>query len=155
MRSSLIAAACAAVALLALAPAANAAFVQVEGDALKVIAGPGETNVLTLHLDPFAGVADVSDTGSPDTMAAGPRCAPTGAPGAVSCESAGVARIEVYLGDGDDQATLQTIVPARLNGGDGNDVLYGGLGDDSLESGPGDDYASGDAGNSRSTPRLW
>jgi RTX calcium-binding nonapeptide repeat (4 copies) len=136
-------------ALLALAPAARAATISVEGDALRVVAGPGEVNAVTIQAQPFASVIDVADYGAPDAIAAGARCAPTGAPGAVSCEAAGVARIEADLGDGDDEVALQTMLPTRLLGGDGNDVLYGSLGDDAIESGPGDDVASGDKGNDR------
>jgi hypothetical protein len=136
-------------ALLACVPAAHAATVSVEGDALRLIAGPGELNAVTIHADPFSAVIDVSDSGAPDVMVAGSGCAPTGAPGAVSCPSAGVTRMEVDLGDANDQATLQTVLPARLLGGDGNDVLYGGLGDDLIESGPGDDFAAADKGNDR------
>jgi hypothetical protein len=134
---------------LALAPAAHAATASVDGDALRVAAGFGELNALTVHANPFSGVIDVSDSGAPDTMVAGSRCAPTGAPGAVSCEAAGVTRMEIDLGDGDDHATVETILPLHLVGGDGNDVLYSGLGDDLVETGPGDDLAFGAEGNDR------
>jgi hypothetical protein len=134
-------------AFLAPASAAHAATTWVEGDALRLFAGPGELNSVTIHADPFSGVIDVSDSGAPDAMVAGSGCAPTGAPGAVTCQSAGVARMELDLGDADDQATLETVLPARLLGGDGHDALYGGLGDDSLEAGPGNDLAYGHDGN--------
>jgi RTX calcium-binding nonapeptide repeat (4 copies) len=136
-------------AIAVLAPPAHGANVAVDGDTLHVVALPGELNSLTIHADPFGSVIDVSDTGAPDTMVAGSRCAPTGAPGAVSCESTGVARMAIDLGDGDDHATLQTILPVHVVGGDGNDVLYAGFGDDLVETGPGDDLAFGDAGNDR------
>jgi hypothetical protein len=140
--------ACAAAAF-AFAPAAHAATATIEGDTLRLVAGPGELNGVTIHAEPFGAVIDVSDSGAPDTMGAGSRCAPTGAPGAVSCEAAGVARIDVDLGDGDDYGTLETMLPVHLLGGDGADVIYGGLGDDLIETGPGDDQVFGDEGNDR------
>ncbi|HEX2234621.1 MAG TPA: calcium-binding protein [Thermoleophilaceae bacterium] len=136
-------------AALVFASPAGAANVAVDGDTLRVVASPGEVNAVTIHANPFGSTIDVSDSGAPDTMVAGSRCAPTGAPGAVSCETAGVARMSLDLGDGDDHATMETILPVHLAGGDGNDVLYGGFGDDLLETGPGDDLGIGDQGNDR------
>lgn len=139
----------AAAAVACFAPAAHAATVSVEGDALRLAAGPFESNAVTIHADPFGSVIDVSDSGAPDTMVAGSRCAPTGAPGAVSCESAGVTRMEIDLEDGDDHATVETLLPIHLLGGDGADTLFGGLGDDLIETGPGNDLAVGDQGDDR------
>ena len=55
LRPLLLAAAAAATALvLALAPAAHAATVSIEGDTLRLAAGPFETNAVTIHADPLA-----------------------------------------------------------------------------------------------------
>lgn len=54
---------------------------------------------------------------------------------------AGVDRIFVLAGDGDDTVTIDAAftIRADLYGGDGNDVLTGGSGDDYVSGGAGDD----------------
>jgi Ca2+-binding RTX toxin-like protein len=53
----------------------------------------------------------------------------------------GFARVLVYAGDGADVVTVAdaVTVPARLDGGAGNDTLSGGAGDDSLQAVAGND----------------
>jgi hypothetical protein len=148
--------------LALLAPAAEAATVSVEGDALRVVAGPGETNSLSLA------IADdrltVSDGGAPESLAAGPGCELDDTTEEASCPASGVARVELDAGDADDEVDAGIALPTRLAGGPGSDrlaylpalepfaiapgaILEGGEGEDSLEGGPGDDLLDGGDGD--------
>ncbi len=86
-----------------------------------------------------------------------------------SFDAAAVERIEIFLCDGDDRATVskKLDIPAVIEGGDGDDYLKGGSGndrlsggsgndklkgrggDDVLDGGDGDDYLKGGSGNDR------
>jgi Ca2+-binding RTX toxin-like protein len=101
------------------APAvASAATVSVEGDTLRVVAGPGEYNVVAVSSD-ATGAVSVSDSGHP-SVTPGAGCAST-SPSEVSC--VGAARAEIDLGDLDDTLTLSALLPARAVGGFGSDTL--------------------------------
>lgn len=128
-----------AVALLALAPAAHAATVSVEGDLVRVLAAPGEPNQIAVAASADASVT-VSDPGAP--LVAGPGCTP--APdGSANCSArAGgvpLSRIDVDAGDLDDSVTVVAGLPARVLGGDGDDNLVGGAGADFVDGGRGYD----------------
>jgi RTX calcium-binding nonapeptide repeat (4 copies) len=155
----------ASVALLALGASAQAATVSVEGDALRVIAAPGEANQLGVAVSPTDFAVTVTDWGAP--LMAGPGCG-SAADGSVDCPPPGtastvpVARIEIDAGDLDDSVSVAAGLPAHVLGGDGNDalsaatttldgapgaaVLDGGLGDDRLQGGDGDDTLLGGGG---------
>ena len=66
---------------------------------------------------------------------------PSGCPYAKEFDPAGIERIEVILGCGNDRATIASRVglPTVLDGGAGNDRLTGGAGNDLLLGGEGDD----------------
>ena len=59
----------------------------------------------------------------------------------VVCSKAGVQRVLLELGDGDDVVAISASVtlPVTMNGGGGNDGLFGGSGDDEFFGGAGDD----------------
>jgi hypothetical protein len=127
--------------LLALVPAgARAAVVSVEGDALRITAGPGEQNTVTVAPAPVPGLVAVSDVGFPPSAGAG--CQPSGSQ--MLC--GGVARLQADLGDGDDQLALSAPLVASLEGGEGDDLLAGGDGDDRIDGGTGADSADGGSG---------
>ncbi len=135
--------------LFAVAPAAaRAATVSVDGDVLRLVAGPGEYNKLTIAP---AGAAAVSvvDSGAPLTYGSG----------CVAQFCSGATRMEADLGDGDDALTLSAPLPSVLQGGLGNDALTltaltpglastldGGEGDDALASAAGADVLLGGPG---------
>jgi hypothetical protein len=133
--------------LLLAAPGAEAASLSVEGDALRVVAAPGEANRVGVGV--AGGFAlTVTDPGAPLTV--GPGCvvaqdgstecaAPLGAPA--------LARIEVDAGDLDDSVSVQASLPARILGGDGDDRLEGGDGSDQLFGGAGSDFTDGGRGD--------
>lgn len=62
--------------------------------------------------------------------------------------AADIDSVEVFLGDGNDTAVVASSVsvPAKLDGGAGNDHLKGGRGDDILLGGAGDDLLLGNQG---------
>ena len=142
--------------LLLFAAPAQAATVSVDNGALRVAAGPGETNAVDIG----PGLV-VADAGAPVTL--GPGCMPQG----LEALCAGATRIQADLGDGDDALTVTAPLPADLKGGEGNDTLTvvaavatldGGDGDDTLTAatganvlsgGPGFDTLSGGEGDDR------
>lgn len=75
----------------------------------------------------------------------------------VTCPSAGVQRVTVHLGDGNDQLQFDAPLPVNAYGDDGDDwlatwaaepaVLDGGAGDDRIVGGPGDDTLIGGPGH--------
>jgi hypothetical protein len=134
--------------LLALPLAAQAATVAVEGDALRVIASPGEANQLTVAGSPTDSSFTVSDWGAP--LTAGPGCT-IAADGSAECAATAfavpVVRIEIDAGDLDDSVTVAAGLHAQILGGDGDDRLEGGEGDDSLLGGAGADFADGGDGD--------
>ena len=143
---------------LALPATANAATVSVDGDALRVAAAPGETNEVTVA------------PGAPGTLAVADSAAPLSAASGCAADDdlvvcTGATRIEVALGDGDDELVLSALVPADATGEAGNDrllvepivaplgpagypalTLDGGEGDDALTSSGGADVLSGGPG---------
>lgn len=163
MRTALLA----VVLSLALAPAASASTVSVDGGVLLVTAAPGETNevFVSQRVPPGSSATSeyaVKDSSAGTTPGAGcgpdPTLPPQGSP--VVCSASGVQSIVIRLGDGDDGAGHDTsAVPISVygeagndrialfstagtlgDGGEGNDHLEGG---DDLRGGPGADDISG------------
>ena len=139
-----LAAGVASVAVLVLCASVQAATVYVEGDALRVIAAPGEANQIAVAQRATGSSFTVTDLGAP--LAVGPGCV-SATDGSVECAAppgaAGAAGIEVDAGDLDDSVSVAAALPARILGGDGNDALSaasagadfadGGEGDDSID----------------------
>ena len=86
----------------------------------------------------------VEDTTATETADAG--CS-AGVGGTVVCPAAGVVRFLVQVNGGSDDVRNGTGVPARLEGGFGNDALSGGTGADALVGGYGRDSLSGGYGS--------
>lgn len=131
-------------ALLVFPGAARAATVSVEGSLLRVAAAPGEANRLAIAADPLDPSAlSVSDLGAPLVPGAG--CSV--ADGGVRCVTGPAPSIDVSVSDLDDSVTVAVAVPARIDGGDGDDRLTGGAAADTLLGGAGSDFADGGAGD--------
>ena len=149
-------------ALMAAAPAADAAVVAREGAAVVFTAAPGEANFVSVRYEddegaPFLGFVDQSAP-----LSAGAGCEPFG--GSVRCVAAGVSDVRVVLGDGDDnlhfgQEDEDDVYPMPLAaaGGEGNDdldalfvsvpvTLAGEGADDRLQGGTADDRLDGGDG---------
>jgi hypothetical protein len=62
------------------------------------------------------------------------------------CDSSGITRLDVVFDHNDDSATVETAIPVRVSGGEGDDTIDGGFGPDLLEGGPGADTIAGGAG---------
>ncbi|HMJ96378.1 MAG TPA: hypothetical protein VK486_11025 [Thermoleophilaceae bacterium] len=148
MRARARALVAAAVALLAVAPAAHAATASVEGDLLRVVAAPGEANALSVAPGLTTSSVVVTDSGAP--LLAGPGCT-LGEDGSATCSApvggSPVASIEVDAGDLDDSVGVAAALPALVMGGEGDDRITGGDGDDTLLGGGGADFADGGRGD--------
>ena len=131
-------------AALAAVPAALAAEVSVQDPArwVRVRANDGEANRLTVSH--AGGVVTVTDAGA--AAVAGDGCEQVSASEVRCAVTEGDPRVDATLGDGDDEATALGAVPAKLDGGPGNDVLTGGDSDDELDGGDGDDRLTGGPG---------
>ncbi|MBI5104096.1 MAG: hypothetical protein HZB46_03760, partial [Solirubrobacterales bacterium] len=126
----------------ACAPAsARAASVVLDGTTLRVQAGDGETNRLTLStgtstIDVVLGAGGLTPSGG-CWWRTGTR---------VRCPRP--ERVELALGDGDDTlSATYASVPLRIEDGAGDDVVTGGSRDDVLVDGEGDDRLSGGGGD--------
>jgi hypothetical protein len=108
-------------AILALAGPAPAATVSVEGSSLRVDAGPGEANQLTIATTATtpSPTFSVTDAGAP--LAAGPGCVPADA--GVTCVTGADPAIDVSAGDLDDSVTVAGPPGAFVDGGFGDDVI--------------------------------
>ncbi len=84
---------------------------------------------------------------STQPIAPGPGCTQAGAPFLVNCPAAGVMRITVDVGGGDDTVVVSGAIPAIIRGGAGADTLTGGNGDDLLLGGGGADTLNGGLGD--------
>jgi Ca2+-binding RTX toxin-like protein len=133
-----------AAALLVAAPA-GAAQISVSGSTFSVVAS-GWTDddiVVWQATDRIY----VSNLGGGLSTAPGLACSPTVS--GLSCPAAGVARITIDSGGGNDSAENATSLPSRLYGGSGRDTLIGGRGIDVLDGGTGADDMWGGPGQDR------
>ncbi|MGI8871091.1 MAG: calcium-binding protein [Candidatus Limnocylindria bacterium] len=137
-----------AVAALAQPATAAASSVDVSGNTLHVTGTPGAGE--TFSVDPAndpSGSFAVKVEGSDIPLTAGAGCTSDEMTGQTTCAPAGVTRIVVDAGDGDDTVTIGVKVPARVNAGAGNDTVNGGEGGDRLVGGDGNDSLHGNGGN--------
>ena len=136
----------AAIALLAIAPTAQAATVSydpVSGD-LRIAAAPAEANALTVtQTGPNF---TITATGAPLTASLVGGCR-VGTGGEVTCVVPAATRVDVALADGDDTASAVTEIPFVVAGGDGDDVLTGGPAGDALSGDAGADVLDGAEGH--------
>ncbi|HWT93679.1 MAG TPA: hypothetical protein VN238_11820, partial [Solirubrobacteraceae bacterium] len=115
--------------------------VSIDGDTLQVVATGAEDN--TLSVRPGGAGLRIMDAGGITVTAEAP-CAVVS--GNAECPSAGIARVAMRLGDGDDRGYAEQL-PIDVQGEAGDDQLYGGDTDDVLDGGEGDDAVSGGGGN--------
>ena len=143
---------CAALGILLTLPlTADGATVAVEGNILRVTAAPGEANELTIAaapadpapVDSAAPTFAVHDAGA--ALVPGPGCSPSDI--GVTCVTAPGPAIDVGVLDLDDSVAISVAVPARVDGGNGDDRLTGGDAADVLLGGIGADFADGGAGD--------
>lgn len=155
-RTAVLAAAVAAAAVLVPAPAQAAVpgTVWIEGTTVRYLAAPGATNRVDVSPASDPGVIVVFDGLSP--LAAAYPCLPVDQ-NTVRCPTAGITRLRVELGDGNDVASTATSIVAHvygqagadklLAGGTAVEYLHGGLDNDTLLTGTGPgDVLYGDAG---------
>ena len=129
-------------ALLPSAALAAGAKVQDPPRKIKFDAAAGEINKLKVTREG----ADVvfTDSGG-GTIDAGASCTAV-SPSSVRCPVPDGYRVDVDLGDGDDEVIVESGVGHSVDGGEGNDALTGGDGADDLQGGAGNDVISGGLG---------
>lgn len=128
--------------LLLAAPAAAGGFVQIDGSTLRFTGDDLEPSSVTI--DDVDGLLVLDEDAS--RMVAGPGCSP-GADGyEITCPDAGVQQIDVKVGLLGSDVRIRADLPARIQGGPGDDVLVGGPADDVIDGGGGSDVIAGGGG---------
>jgi Ca2+-binding RTX toxin-like protein len=150
-RRTLVGAACAFSAAFAAPAFAAAAASDVSiSSTLKTVtvkAATNTTNAVTVSADVPGDKILIHDSAGVATNDV--PCAAAG-PGTISCPLAALTKIEVSLGNQNDQVTIAPGVPAKiptsLDGSTGNDLFTGGPGADSISGSSGNDSESGGPG---------
>ena len=150
-RRTILGGACAVSALLAVPALAAAAATDVSiSSSLKTLtvrAATNTTNAVVVSADVPGGKVLIRDTAGVATNDA--PCS-TPVPGTIACPLAALTKIEVSLGNQNDQVTISPTVPARiptsLDGSSGNDTFTGGPGADTMSGSSGNDSESGGPG---------
>jgi hypothetical protein len=108
--------------------------VRVFGDTLQIVGTSGDDHVVLSYLFGHYQILE---------------SVPPGWPPLSIVDGAGIERVAIYLGDGNDLAIVVPLVtvPVRIDGGNGADDISGGLGDDLLIGGEGNDQLHGGLGN--------
>jgi Ca2+-binding RTX toxin-like protein len=139
------------IAFLALAPAAaHASLLEVSGGTLSYIdTDPIAANVVTVKASTDGKSLIVTDSGrgSSKTITVTSDGSCTGGRGTGSCPAAGVTALDIETGAQADTVHVTVALPARLDGGAGNDRLTGGGGADTLIGSAGADSLAGGAGS--------
>jgi hypothetical protein len=145
-------------ALLLVTGTAFAGTVGIDDHTLYYKAAPGEFNELNVMLQSGEFTIQDGTGGTRDTLpvTAKPPCrhddTPQPSPGLMDayCPPAGVERIAVELGDGNDYAGIgamaATDYPSTIDGGEGADQIFAGPQGDDVHGGPGNDTITGNAG---------
>lgn len=128
--------------LAAAAPATAGALAQVDGTVLRYTADDREPVNITIDRD--GGLLRLDENGSRPTAGAG--CSATDDPYRITCEAAGVERIEVRLGFLGSDVRIRADLPATVHGGPGDDLIVGGPADDVIDGGGGHDIVGGGEG---------
>jgi Ca2+-binding RTX toxin-like protein len=127
--------------LLSPGTASAASGVTASGITLQVNAQAGKDNRIGVTL--VNSTFTVIDTG--DTVTPGTGCVAVD-PNTVRCSAAGISRVVVNAGDGDDAVSSQVPFDTTVSGGPGRDRISTSVGDDTLDGGPEDDSLSAGAG---------
>jgi hypothetical protein len=145
-------------ALLVAGGTATAGTVGIDDDTLHYVAAPGEFNELFIALQGGEFTIQDGTVGNRDTLpvTARPPCrhdeTPQPSPGLMDayCPPAGVERMAIELGDGNDSVGIggisATDYPAGIDGGEGSDQIGGSSQADALHGGPGNDTLIGNKG---------
>jgi hypothetical protein len=130
--------------MFATAPAALAGTVSKSGGVITYTAASGEANDLVVEV--IGADYRFRERGAVP-VTAGTLCAGGGA--TATCPTAGSTEIDILLGDGNDNANVDSAVtiPNVIQGAAGIDDLSGGAGPDAIDGGPGTDQLDGNAGN--------
>jgi hypothetical protein len=134
------------------AGAAAHSLVRVSGGELSYVAADA-TSLNSLDIHPSGGELDIRDPTVDGGMDPGP-CRPGQLTNdanswiiEVFCQTGGLNRVRVSLGDREDHANLSLALPVLLSGGFGTDTLSSGEGADTVSGDDGNDTLSGGGGN--------
>src|SRR4051812_20366888 len=122
-----------------LATAAQASTVTESGSTLTYQAAPGESNDLEVSVT--GGNYVIEDPAA--AIAAGTGCTAAPPPAATTCTEAGITQLRIRVDDENDVVDLDSTVavPAGIDLGDGDDLLFGdGSGGDDVQGGAGADH---------------
>jgi RTX calcium-binding nonapeptide repeat (4 copies) len=134
------------------AGAAAHSLVRVSGGELSYVAADA-TSLNSLDIRPSGGELDIRDPTVDGGMDPGP-CRPGQLTNdannwiiEVFCQTGGLNRVRISLGDREDHANLSLSLPVLLSGGFGTDTLASGDGADTVSGDDGNDTLSGGGGN--------
>jgi len=143
LRRALVAAALTLVALPATASAATVS--KLDATTLRYVATPGITDALQLKLTDSNAKIMFDRASAPEGTASVGCDAPSA--GDVKCDRAGITRVVVVLGDGNDllnvNSSVEFPIALDVDGGTGDEVIFGGTAADVLRGGPGGDQIFG------------
>jgi Ca2+-binding RTX toxin-like protein len=130
--------------LLAAVPAAAGGLVELDGAVLRYTGDDAEPSNVTI--DRADGVLTLDENASRMTVAPGSACTLDDTGYRVACPDAGIERIEVRLGLLGSDVRIRADLPAKVDGGPGDDLIVGGPGEDAIDGGPGQDILAGGPG---------
>jgi RTX calcium-binding nonapeptide repeat (4 copies) len=129
--------------LLAAAPAAAGGMAEIDGVVLRYTAD--EIEPVNVTIDRVDGVLRLDENASRPRAGAG--CAVSADdPYRVECPETGIERIEVRLGALGSDVRIRADLPAKVDGGPGDDLIVGGPAEDAIDGGAGQDILGGGAG---------
>jgi Ca2+-binding RTX toxin-like protein len=140
---------------LALAPSALAWTAATDTGVLRIQADPREANGVAVDVAPDGNLVVSDEAGAVRALGAG--CTDPDSEGTATCTRAGVTRVLIDTGDGDDTvSTGELSMQVQVDAGDGNDqittasgddLVNGGAGNDTLDTGAGRDVLDGGDGD--------
>ncbi|HKG39082.1 MAG TPA: calcium-binding protein [Conexibacter sp.] len=130
--------------LLSAAPAAAGSLVELDGVVLRYTGDDAEPGNITIdHVD---GVLRLDENASRMTVGASSACTLDETGYRVECPDTGIERIEVRLGLLGSDVRIRADLPAKIDGGPGDDLIVGGPSEDAIDGGSGQDILAGGPG---------
>jgi hemolysin type calcium-binding protein len=109
-------------------------------------ATPTTTTPAPAATDPTATDRDATGRATTPLVPITPPCSLDADAYVATCAASGIARIRVTVGNGGSDVRIRADLPARLSGGDGDDLLIGGPAADTIDGGRGRDVIGGGGG---------
>lgn len=136
--------------LLTAAPASAGGIVGITGNTLIYVGDDVEPNNVTISL--ADGLLRIDENASRITTGGGGElCTVSGDGYRAECPADGIERVDVTTGNAGSDVRIRAALPARIQGGAGDDLLIGGPGDDVIDGGGGKDVIGGGEGGDELT----